>query len=375
MIMETKANHILIGLFVLIATTASFVFVYWVKGESMGGEQTYYDIVFEGGVGGLSTASGVLFNGMRVGRVTDMRIEKADSRKVRVRIAINPKTPVRSNSYARIEQQGLTGISVVQISPGTPDRPIVIAELGDEYPVIAAQSGAGASLYAAAPELLNNANALILRVNDLIAHNEQSVHNTVRNAEKFSRILAGKATDIDTLIADVSKAAARLEMIAGKADKFIDANSEKLGKTITNIEGFTSMLDAHKDDVGAIIVEVRKLSARFNQAALVLESTLNAISGILGDEDGNTFLEKLSAAVEAFRQMAEKLDEALGDNADDVAQFAKRGLQEFELFMADGREAALMLGRLLEKIERNPQAFIFGGQQVPEYDRSDQIDR
>ena len=66
--METKANYLVIGAFVLAVLAAGFGFVYWMQSFGSGGEKRY-QIVFEGGVSGISTASNVLFNGIRVGKV------------------------------------------------------------------------------------------------------------------------------------------------------------------------------------------------------------------------------------------------------------------------------------------------------------------
>ena len=77
--METKANHLLIGGFVLGILVLGFGFVYWMQNLS-GGRSTSYAIVFQGSVAGLTTASQVLFNGVKVGQVTSLAIEEVDSR-------------------------------------------------------------------------------------------------------------------------------------------------------------------------------------------------------------------------------------------------------------------------------------------------------
>ena len=72
--METKANYLVIGAFVLAVLAAGFGFVYWMQSFGSGGEKRY-QIVFEGGVSGISTASNVLFNGIRVGKVQGMSLD------------------------------------------------------------------------------------------------------------------------------------------------------------------------------------------------------------------------------------------------------------------------------------------------------------
>ncbi|MDA7947550.1 MAG: MCE family protein [Hyphomicrobiaceae bacterium] len=310
--METKANYLVIGAFVLAVLAAGFGFVYWMQSFGSGGAKRY-QIVFEGGVSGISSASNVLFNGIRVGKVQGLSLDPVDSRLVRVLINVDGATPVRTNSRARIESQGLTGGSAIQLSAGTPDSPLLVARKDDEIPVIKADRASTQSLFDAAPEVMGNANALLVRLNDVIADNQDSIR-----------------------------------------------------KTITNVESFTTMLDQRKGDIDSVIRDARELTAQIRRVADKIEKTVDNVSKYVSD-DGQSFLAQAQEAAQAFRDLAKKLDKAYGDSAEGLTRFAKDGLKEFELFMRDGRRAARTLDRVLEQVERNPQSFLFGGSSVPEY--------
>lgn len=311
--METKANHLLIGGFVLLVTALGFGFVYWMQNFGAGSAASRYYIVFQSSVSGLTTASNVLFNGLKIGKVQSMAIDPQDGRNVRVLINVVAAAPIRANSRARIQSQGLTGGAAIQITAGTPDARLLVSRDGEDYPVIKADRASSESLFSAAPEVLGNANALFIRLNDLIANNEDSIR-----------------------------------------------------RTVTNVESFTTMLDSHKEDVGIVIKDARALTEQFKRVAAKLEKTVDKFSGEFTGDDKSVIMQA-KQAVEAFRKLAEKLDRSIGDSADGIARFAKTGLKEFELFMRDGRRAARSLDRVLERIERNPRSFLFGGSQVPEY--------
>lgn len=310
--METKANHLLIGGFVLGILTLGFLFVYWMQNLG-GGRSTTYAIIFQGSVAGLTTASSVLFNGVKVGQVNSMEIDEVDSRNVRVLVSVGAKTPIRTNSHASIVQQGLTGGSAIQLTAGTPDAPLLSAREGEEYAVIKADRAASGSLLSAAPEALGNANALFARLNDMVANNQDSIR-----------------------------------------------------RTVTNLESVTSVLDNRKEDIDVVIRDARELTDRFKRVADKLETAVDDLAGYV-TEDGTGVMAKAQEAVESFRALAEKLDRSFGDNADGIARFAKTGLKEFELFMRDGRQAARNLDRVLERIEQDPKSFLLGGSEVPEY--------
>ena len=143
-------------------------------------------------------------------------------------------------------------------------------------------------------------------------------------------------------------------------------NQDSIRNTITNVESFTNMLDQRKDDIDTVIRDARELTAQIRRVADKIEKSVDNISKHLTD-DGQSFLAQAQEAAQSFRALAEKLDKAYGDSADGLTRFAKDGLKEFELFMRDGRRAARSLDRVLEQIERNPQSFLFGGSSVPEY--------
>ena len=65
--METKANYLMIGGFVLGVLALAFIFVFWMTNLAGGGKR--YFIVFDGSVAGLTTGSSVGFNGIKVGEV------------------------------------------------------------------------------------------------------------------------------------------------------------------------------------------------------------------------------------------------------------------------------------------------------------------
>jgi len=314
--METRASHLLIGLFVLSLLGLGFAFVYWVNNSAGGADAQRYHVVFSGSVQGLGPGSAVLFNGIRVGEVDDLSIMPEDTRKVRGLISVKPTTPVRETSRAKVVQQGLAGVVALEITPGTPDSPPLRAQAGEPYPTIHADVASSKSLLSAAPEALGEARALIRRLNDLVAANEQAI-----------------------------------------------------GQTIKNVETFTGTLSDHGEDISVIVKNVRGVSERVSRMSVKLETTIDKFSKYVADDEDSVVAEAQQAA-QSFRRLAEKLENSLGERADDLTMSAQRGVRQFELFMRDGRRLAESLDRVVRKLEQNPQQLLLGGSQVPEYNPS-----
>jgi len=227
--METKANYLMIGGFVLGVLALAFIFVFWMTNLSGGGKR--YFIVFDGSVAGLTTGSSVGFNGIKVGEVQSMQLDPADARKVQVLISVHADTPVRENSHAGMQSLGLTGGTGIQISAGTPDSPFLVASAENPIPVIAADRGEGQGLLDAAPAVMNNANALLLRLNDLVAENQESIHKTLTNVENVTTMLDQRKGDISKTITNVQEGAQSFKDLSGKLEVSLGDNLDSLTRT------------------------------------------------------------------------------------------------------------------------------------------------
>jgi phospholipid/cholesterol/gamma-HCH transport system substrate-binding protein len=227
--METKANYLMIGGFVLGVLALAFIFVFWMTNLAGGGKR--YFIVFDSSVAGLTTGSSVGFNGIKVGEVQSMQLDPADARKVQVLISVHADTPVRENSHASMQSLGLTGGTGIQISAGTPDSPFLVATAETPIPVIAADRGGGQGLFDAAPAVMNNANALLLRLNDLVAENQESIHKTLTNVENVTTMLDQRKEDISKTITDVQTGAQSFKDLSGKLEVSLGDNLDSLTRT------------------------------------------------------------------------------------------------------------------------------------------------
>ncbi len=227
--METKANYLMIGGFVLGVVALAFLFIFWMTNLAGGGKRYY--IIFNGSVAGLTTGASVGFNGIKVGEVQSLALDPEDARKVQVLISVNKDTPVRANSRANIQSLGLTGGSGVQISAGTPDSPFLVATSDTPIPVIQADPGLGQGLFDAAPAVMNNANALLTRLNDLVAENQESIHKTITNVESLTAMIEQHKDDIAQTIANARDGTQSFKNLSGKLEVSLGDNVDGLTKS------------------------------------------------------------------------------------------------------------------------------------------------
>lgn len=191
--METRAPYAVIGLFVLAAIGAAFGFVYWLNNTGGLGERRMYRVQFDTPVSGLLVGAAVLFNGIRVGEVTELKLPRGKPKQVVATISVAADTPVMPDTRAGLEFQGLTGVPVIALEGGSDGGMHVSGDM-----VLVADPAASQSMTLAAR------NALV-RVDNLMAENSSGVHDIVTNLKTFSEALARNSDRIDGILAGVEK--------------------------------------------------------------------------------------------------------------------------------------------------------------------------
>jgi phospholipid/cholesterol/gamma-HCH transport system substrate-binding protein len=195
--MEVRARYIQVGAFTLAAIAAGFVFVYWLNNASGLRDRTLYRIRFETPVAGLLGGSAVLFNGVRVGEVTALQLNTQNPREVTVTIAVEPPTPVRADTHADIDFQGLAGAPVISLKGGNAASPPLAAS-GGEPPMLVADAAAGQSLTQAARDALR-------RLSGIMADNAEPLQASITNLNTFSAALARNSDKLDGIVAGLER--------------------------------------------------------------------------------------------------------------------------------------------------------------------------
>jgi phospholipid/cholesterol/gamma-HCH transport system substrate-binding protein len=190
--METRAPFVVVGAFVLAAIAAAFGFVYWLHNTGGLGPRATYYVQFDSSVPGLLVGAAVLFNGIRVGEVTDLGLAPDSPRRVNATISVASTTPVRSDTKVGLEFQGLTGVPVIALEGG-----MLLSNSG-EVSTLIADPGAGEGMTQAARSALR-------RVDSVLADNAEPLKNTIANLQVFSEGLARNTGKLDGIVAGLEK--------------------------------------------------------------------------------------------------------------------------------------------------------------------------
>ncbi|MCB1666018.1 MAG: MCE family protein [Pseudomonadales bacterium] len=288
--METRAHHILVGLFTLAAAASALVFALWMSRSSLDSDYRLYDVLFNEAVSGLGVGSAVQYSGIRIGEVERLWLDPTDPRKVWARIRVSSSAPIKVDTTARLALLNITGASSIELSQGLPTSALLRADNG--IPIIEAEPSSLTQLRTNSEELLLSVTELLDRANALLApENATHLSNTLENLDTFTTAMAGQQDTLREGLETLVKAGDGLTALLARLDQQLSVHGEPLlasaNNTMANLERFSERLDILVDDntaaVGAGMQSLSELAPAMQELRAIL-STLSDISRRLEDD-------------------------------------------------------------------------------------------
>lgn len=315
--METRANHVLVGAFTLAVLVCAFGFVWWFAAAGQTRERAIYRVQFEGAVSGLTPGSGVLFNGIRVGDVTNLNFDPQDPARVVARIEVFKNTPIRTDTRARLEMTGLTGGAVVQLTGGSQTAqsfPLVTTEEGDpnNAPVLIAESSAFQDILEGARTVLQQAQTTFGDIQGLVGNSRGSVERSLQNVEQFTSALAANSDDLKTFMQNTGVAARQIGNLADNLVplvtdvqnlvKAVDVN--KVDQTMTNAVAFTDSLKKAGPQVEKALGQIAGLAEELRGSGKRVDEVLKNVQSIVASVEPA----RINSSIARFDDVLKSID-------------------------------------------------------------------
>ncbi len=297
--MEKDANYALVGFSTLLLVTGLIIFSVWLARLQFTQDYDQYDIVFQGPVRGLSQGGEVHFNGIKVGEVTKIQLDHDDPNRVIARARVTSDVPIRVDSYATLEPQGITGINYVQITAGSPSKPLLKDTVGPGK----------------VPKLRTQRSTL----SDLLEGGGTVLTRTVEALDRVNRVLS-------------------------------DQNIKVVTAAIADTQAVTAELRERK----AMIGDAQKALQSIDQAAAQI-AELSKSSQSLVDTDGRRTLKNLADASEQAQAAAKDVRVIVGRLDGPTREFASSGLPQLTAAVQTLQQTAESLDRLIRDVEANPR--------------------
>lgn len=246
--METRANHIVIGLFALAVIAAGMAFIYWVA--EIGGQENTAEVIFQfnGPVNGLSPGSPVLFNGIQVGEVRTLSLNPNNPQEALALAVVEGDTPIRTDTDASLGITGITGTAFVALRGGSMDEPAVLDP--DTPVIIEAQVSAVQDLIDGARNVLGRADDAMQTIENFLLVNEPFITQTIADINEVTSAVASQSDNIELLMEGVGSIASEISGLSGRLEGII-AGSEQLIAAVD------------PDSVSEVVENVRVASTEF----------------------------------------------------------------------------------------------------------------
>lgn len=296
--MQSRVSYAAVGLFVLLLGAVFVGLGLWLGADVSTTPISRYSVYFQESVSGLNRNAPVKYRGVVVGSVETIELAPDDPEQVHLVIAVAARTPIKVDTRAKLDPQGVTGILHLELTDGTRESPRLLAEPGKPYPVIESIPSLITRLDQAVTAGLVTMDKLGAQLSQLLSEgNQASLSRTLENLERFSGALAANS--------------GRLESTLSQADRLLANGADAA------------------EQMPALISDIRQTLDRFDTLSVGIKEAGDKVSAMAGS--GQRQLEALGGTV-----------------------------PEADRLLGDLRRLVDSLTRLSDELRANPRMLIFG---------------
>lgn len=250
-----RASNLVIGTTMLAVIAAAFGGLLSVQKWRTIQSRSQLRVVFEGGsASGLRRGGPVNFDGVPAGQILSIKLDSP--RKVVALVSLDNTAPIRKDTVAGIEFQGLTGVAAVSLIGGAPSAPPVPLD-SDGIPVLTADLSDAESIV----DTLHS-------VDRTIVSNAPAIKDGLRTFENHTADLKGKGDEIDAVMLKVNDAFAGFDKavtkIEGVVPGFVDGKADELFETV---KGLHELADTMKRKSASFLEDTRRSLLDVSEAA------------------------------------------------------------------------------------------------------------
>jgi len=297
-----KGNkNLAVGLFFSVALAGVAGFGMWLAGTKGNQPMSTYSLLFERDVSGLSLGGPVYYLGVNVGNVSDMSLIPGPQVKVRVDVDVLADTPIDAGSYASLNAQGITGVTVINIAGDPGEHGPLQKTEGFEHPLIPVRQTGLSALLSSAPETVAKLNKVLDQVNELLG----------------------------------------------------EPNRKAIARMLTDMESLTSTLAEERDTIASLPGEIKALMAETRATVGQVRSLVESVQPDLA-----TAVSNINTATESLAGLTGRVDKWMADNEAEFQHFIDNGLGQVPELIYDMRSTLRELQKLLHQLQEDPSQLI-----------------
>lgn len=312
--MENRLSYIMVGLFIVILLISGVFSILWLGRYSEEGVFKFYKVSTKESVSGLNNKAPVKLKGVTVGEVRTISINPNNAEEVLVIIKVQDNTPIKEDTYALIEAQGITGLSYIQLQGGSNNAPnLKTSNKPEEYAIIPSQPSTFSRLDKTITSVSTKAEILFDRAEQILSE---------KNLQNFEKILENSAKI-----------------------------AESTNKTIENIE-------SQKKEINKILAQALVLEKSAIEASIGIKNMSSSFTNAI-DNTGIDTMNKVRDASLSVKLVMEKLNEKLEKGTFDIDRMVKENLLPAQGALDELRVLANETKELINNLKDSPSDLLF----------------
>lgn len=327
----TGAEKFRLGVFVAVGGTLLAGALLVLTGAQLMERRDRYHVSFHESVLGLQPSAAVLYQGLRVGVVERLAVDPEDPTAIRVSLSLAPGTELFAGTRAVLELRGLTGLKVVNLTPGDPTAGRLAVGSAIEP---------GASLFSKLTERAEGIFDRIERVSVNLERwtgreNRERVEHLVESATRLVDHIDGLVVQVQDPLADslaeIAKSGESFRRFSNEAAATMRSSRSELTATLESARG---SLHEVRRILGA--VEESEVKDTLRSANIAMRSLQQA----LDEEELGRALVSLRESLVNLSRLAQELDLSVRAGREDLVlslkyiRQASEDIREFSRLIA-----------------------------------------
>lgn len=330
--MATASQKYKLGVF-LVASLVLFTGTLIVfAGVSLSEQQDEYFIYYEESVAGLEIGAPVKLAGVNVGTVQSIRVNPDNVEQVEVKVGLETGTPVKADTQAYLNLQGITGLQYVELRDST--KASKLLKPGDSITagrsLLARFSGKGEEMLLKIDKVLDNV---------LVLTGEE-------NQEK----IAGALTHVESMVRSIDTMSVELAEVIVEVNSLLKENRRPIRRAISSVDNIAEKVDVMVGSANVLLVELNKAieGVRLAKTFEGINDTNSMIQGIFDDVQLGQTIENVTVTLGAMQLLLEQLTQMMGQNQ-----------EQLRATMYNLRLSTESLKEFSRSVERRPSLLLF----------------
>lgn len=225
--MINKINYTLVGLFFVIVVSAIGIAAWWLNGSGNGAEFRPYYIQTGELPSGIKKDGLVKFIGVDAGRIGDIKFSNEKEAIIEIELLVKKDLPIKTDSVAKAEFQGITGLGYLNISKGSASAKVFSPS---EKAMIKLEASALSAIGNKANDISVKIDRALENVNKILNdENINGISKIIKNAEEIAARLNSENVDLAPVLRNVNEAAIDFKKLINSSNAAIE-NINSLAK-------------------------------------------------------------------------------------------------------------------------------------------------